>query len=175
MTYNSNISSKKPFEPAADYTKVHNAMFRLYTRLPDFKADHAQLYTFLMSQYNTDYGYAFPDTYDIAMALNCGERTVTGVKQVLVKYGLIEIQRHPTFGNDVYFVKAPITDEVAFYAKHPEAREYYEARQQAYETRRRSGLERKRAFEERVRAQKVTQAVPETTTNTAVDPSAIVW
>lgn len=139
----------KPFEPHADYTKVHNAIFRLYTRLPDFKAEHALLYVYLMSQYNAEYGYAFPDTYDIALALNCGERVVGRYKSVLERYDLIEIGRSGTFGNDVYYVKAPITDEAEFYARFPEACEYYGQRKAAFDRRRDDGRERKRAYVER--------------------------
>lgn len=141
----------KPFDPTADYTKVHNAIFRLYTRLPAFSADHALCYVYLMAQFNEEYGYAFPDTWDIALALNCGERKISDIKRVLIERELIETRRHPTFGNDVYFISAPITDEAEFYAKFPEARENYEARKVMFDKRRRSGSERKRAFDERTR------------------------
>lgn len=147
-------TERKPFEPARDFTKVPNAIYRLYTRLPDFKAEHALLYMYLSSQYNADYGYAFPDTWDIAIALNISERSVSGVKSVLVKRGLIEISRHPSFGNDVYFINAPITDEAEFHARFPEAITYTEERRQAMERRRGSGVIRKRAFDERVRNRK---------------------
>lgn len=129
------------FEPTADFTKVHNAIFRLYTKLPDFKADHALCYVYLTAQHNDDYGYAFPDTWDIALALNCGERKIADIKRVLAKYGLIETRRHPTFGNDVYFVYAPITDEAEFYDRYPEARANYEERKSSFDKRRRRGNE----------------------------------
>ncbi|GIP55262.1 helix-turn-helix domain-containing protein [Paenibacillus vini] len=143
--------SGKPFEPARDYTKVPNAIFRLYTRLPDFKAEHALLYAYLCAQYNAEYGYAFPDTWDIMQALNCGERSVAGIKSVLVACGLIEVHRHPTYGNDVYIINAPITDEDEFYARFPEAAEHTEKRRVAMVQRRETGALRKRAFDERVR------------------------
>lgn len=118
----------RPFEPARDYTKVHNAIFTLYTRLPDFKADHALLYAYLMARHNPAYGYAFPSSGDIALTLNCGINQVTQYKRILRKYGLIKTRRHPTFGNDVFFISAPIVDEAEFYGKYPEAREHYEKR-----------------------------------------------
>ena len=139
----------KTFVPAADYTKVHNAIFKLYTRLPDFKAEHALFYVYLVAQHNDEYGYAFPSTYHIALALNCSERAVSGYKDVLKRRGLVEIMRAAPFHNDVYYVKAPITDEAEFYERFPEAREYYERRTAAFDRRRASGKERKRAYDER--------------------------
>lgn len=150
-----NRTQAKPFEPARDYTKVPNAIFRLYTRLPDFKAEHALLYVYLCAQYNVEYGYAFPDTWDIMQALNCGERSVPGIKSVLVARGLIEVQRHPTHGNDVYFINPPITDEDEFLARFPEAGEYVEKRRIAMEQRKETGALRKRAFDERVRNRRI--------------------
>ncbi|WP_445670788.1 helix-turn-helix domain-containing protein [Paenibacillus sp. FSL R10-2779] len=123
-------SSAKPFEPTRDFTMVHNAIFTLYTRLPKFKADHALLYMYLMARYNTAYGYAFPTTEDIALAMNCGKNVIKGYKEVLVAYGLVTIRRHPRWGNDLYVVHAPISEPAAFYARFPEAREH-EAKRKA--------------------------------------------
>lgn len=144
-------NGRKPFEPTRDFTIVPNSIFRLYTRLPDFKAEHALLYAYLCSQYNVDYGYAFPSSEDIAAALNCSERTVTKVKVVLAERELVEIARHPTHGNDVYIVKPAITDEDTFFERFPEAREHVEMRQKATSQRREASALRKRLFEERVR------------------------
>ncbi|TCM89613.1 hypothetical protein EV294_11278 [Paenibacillus sp. BK033] len=119
---------KADFEPVRDFTKVHNALFTLYTRLPDFKAEHAMLYTYLMARFNPSYGYAFPTSCDIALALNCGINQVTAYKRVLKKYGLIATRRHPTYGNDVYTLRAPIVEEAEFYAAFPDASDYYERR-----------------------------------------------
>lgn len=120
----------KPFEPARDFTMVHNAIFTLYTRLPKFKADHALLYVYLMARYNTAYGYAFPTTEDIALAMNCGKNAVKGYKDVLAAYGLVTIRRHPRWNNDVYVLHPPISEPAAFYARFPEAREH-EAKRKA--------------------------------------------
>lgn len=152
-------SGGKPFEPTRDFTKVPNAIYRLYTRLPDFKAEHALLYMYLSSQFNVEYGYAFPDTWDIALTLNCSERTVSKVKAVLVERGLIECLRHPTYGNDVYLVNAPITDEDQFYATFPEALAHEQAQKEAHSKRRETGAERKRAFDTRVRNRNICDPV----------------
>lgn len=123
-------SGGKPFEPTRDFTMVHNAIFTLYTRLPKFKADHALLYTYLMARYNVSYGYAFPTTEDIALAMNCGKNAIKGYKDVLAAYGLVTIRRHPRWNNDVYVLHAPIAEPAAFYARFPEAREH-EAKRKA--------------------------------------------
>jgi hypothetical protein len=161
----------KPFEPVRDYVKVHRAIYSLYTQIPGFKSDHALLYVYLMDRYNLDHGYAYPDTWNIALALNCGESKVSAIKTVLIDCGLIETMRHPAHGNDVYFVKAPITEAAEFYARFPEARAAYEERKATFDKRRQSGSERKRAFDERVRTQSGTA---EARTEPIVDESVRV-
>ncbi|OMD12018.1 helix-turn-helix domain-containing protein [Paenibacillus odorifer] len=120
----------KPFEPTRDFTMVHNAIFTLYTRLPNFKANHALLYMYLMARYNVAYGYAYPTTEDIALSMNCGKNVISGYKEVLAAYGLVTIRRHPRWNNDIYVVHAPISEPAAFYARFPEAREH-EAKRKA--------------------------------------------
>ncbi|MCQ4363046.1 helix-turn-helix domain-containing protein [Mycobacterium gordonae] len=87
------------------------------------------LYVYLMARHNDAYGYAFPTTVDIASTIGCGINQVARYKRVLRGYGLIETKRHPTHGNDIYFVKAPITDEAVFYDKFPAAKAHHERRQ----------------------------------------------
>ncbi|WP_276913157.1 hypothetical protein [Aneurinibacillus aneurinilyticus] len=130
-TYNLNTSRN------GNFTKTDNALFLLYTRLPDFKADHAMLYTILTHFHNAEYGYAFPTVWELALRLNCSTKKVSRMKSVLVKYGLVDIRQLPGRNNDVYYLKPPITDEVSFYAAHPEAREYYEKQLKASEADRR--------------------------------------
>jgi hypothetical protein len=107
----------KPFEPQTDYTKVHNALFQHYTKLPDFKADHIAMYTVLMSYYNEQYGYAFPTKAELALRLNCGINKPAKLARVLEKYGLIRcVSRHQAQigSNDIYYVYAPITSALEF-------------------------------------------------------------
>jgi hypothetical protein len=107
----------KPFEPNADYTKVHNALFQQYTKLPDFKPDHIAMYTVLMSYYNEQYKYAFPTKAELALRLNCGINKPAKLAKVLEKYGLIRcVSRHQAQigSNDIYYVHAPITSAVEF-------------------------------------------------------------
>lgn len=112
----------KPFEPTENYTKIHNALFELYTRLPDFKSDHALMYIVLMSYWNEEKGYAFPTKAELALRLNCGINKPTALAKVLEKYGLIRcVPRHKerVGNNDIYYVYAPITSEEEFVAKYP--------------------------------------------------------
>jgi hypothetical protein len=107
----------KPFEPQADYTKVHNALFQHYTKLPDFKPDHIAMYTVLMSYHNEQYGYAFPTKAELALRLNCGINKPAKLASVLEKYGLIRcVSRHQAQigSNDIYYVYAPITNSAEF-------------------------------------------------------------
>lgn len=107
----------KPFEPQADYTKVHNALYQHYTKLPDFKPDHIAMYTVLMSYYNDQYGYAFPTKAELALRLNCGINKPARLAKVLEKYGLIRCvsRHHAKYGsNDIYYVYAPITSKAEF-------------------------------------------------------------
>lgn len=107
----------KPFEPQADYTKVHNTLFQNYTKLPDFKPDHIAMYTVLMSYYNEQYGYAFPTKAELALRLNCGINKPARLAKVLEKYGLIRcVSRHQAQigSNDIYYVYTPITNTAEF-------------------------------------------------------------
>lgn len=121
----------KPFEPMKDYTKVHNALFQLYTKLPDFKADHALMYTVLMSYYNERYGYAFPTKAELALRLNCGINKPARVAEVLEKYALIKVvSRHQAQvgSNDIYYVYQPITNAREFAVAYSEECALYNER-----------------------------------------------
>ncbi|MED3832996.1 hypothetical protein [Peribacillus frigoritolerans] len=121
----------KPFEPQKDYTKVHNALFQLYTKLPDFKPDHIAMYTVLMSYHNEQYGYAFPTKAELALRLNCGINKPARIAEVLEKYGLIRcVSRHQAQvgSNDIYYVYAPIVDAGEFTNTFREECTEYDAR-----------------------------------------------
>lgn len=111
-----------------DFTKAPNALYTLYTRLPDFKAEHAMAYIILTSYYNTEYGYAFPTQQDLALRLNVGINKPASITKVLEKYGLVKRERRGTKGNYVYFVNLPVDNEAEFYANFPQAKAHYEER-----------------------------------------------
>ncbi|PFS24376.1 hypothetical protein COK46_01820 [Bacillus thuringiensis] len=123
---------KKPFAPESNYTEVHNALFTLYTKLPDFRTDHIVMYTVLMNLYNVEYGYAFPTNAELALRLNCGINKPTQIAKVLEKYGLIRFEprdRSKFASNNVYYVYAPITDASKFEDKYSEAITLYKERE----------------------------------------------
>jgi hypothetical protein len=131
------VVSKQRFkQPIKNYTKVSNSLFNLYTRLPEFKADHALAYIILCNYYNEEYGYAFPTIWDITLKLNVGERKVTEIMKVLENVGLIEIRKVDGRRNNVYIPKAPIDNEEDFYSRFPHAKEHYEERINWCESRR---------------------------------------
>lgn len=123
---------KKLFAPESNYTEVHNALFTLYTKLPDFKTDHIAMYTVLMNLYNIEYGYAFPTNAELALRLNCGINKPAQIARVLEKYGLIKFEprdRSKFASNNVYYVYAPITDAREFEGKYSEAITLYKERE----------------------------------------------
>jgi hypothetical protein len=122
-----------------NFTQVQNALFMLYTQLPDFKADHALMYIVLMRYHNDEYGYAFPTQWELAHRLNCGENKPRQLRGVLKKYGLIDFKRSKVGDNDVYYVFHPIEDEAEFYAKFPQAKRNYEERDARFNARRKRG------------------------------------
>jgi hypothetical protein len=158
-----------------NFTMSPNELTDLYTRLPDFKAEHAKMYDVLLRHYNDDYGYAWPSTADLMLALNCGENKVTAMKGVLRKYRLVETAKHPTFGNDVYFPQKPVGSEAAFYAEWPEAKAHYERRKAAIEARTDSAKARKAAFEAKVRTQKEGAEVAPELPDVGDDVRSIPW
>ncbi|PEA75091.1 hypothetical protein [Bacillus wiedmannii] len=123
---------KKPFAPESNYTEVHNALFTLYTKLPDFKTDHIAMYTVLMNLYNIEYGYAFPTNAELALRLNCGINKPAQIAKVLEKYGLIRFEprdRSKFASNNVYYVYAPITDAREFEDKYSDEIALYKERE----------------------------------------------
>jgi hypothetical protein len=128
----------KPFEPQVDYTKVHNALFKHYTKLPDFNPDHVVMYTVLMSYYNEQYGYAFPTKAELALRLNCGINKPAKLAKVLEKYGLIKcVPRYQAQigSNDIYYVYAPITSTDEFRKTFRQECELYDEKATRFMTR----------------------------------------
>ncbi|WP_232696164.1 hypothetical protein [Brevibacillus daliensis] len=139
MTYNLNTGAqkrKKPFEPDLDFVKVHRALYTLYTQIPGFTADHVLMYIVLMDYYNTDYGYAFPTKWQLALRMNCGENKPSQTARLLESCGLIKVKSLGRGKNHVYYVYAPITDPAKFYERFPEVKAHYDGREAAFEERR---------------------------------------
>lgn len=114
-----------------DFTKAPNALFMFYTRLADFKADHAMMYTVLVHFYNDKHGYAYPTQQELALRLNCGINKPAQLIKVLEKYGLVTKVRNKQLGNYKYFLELPLDNEADFYTKYPQAVQYYGERVEA--------------------------------------------
>ncbi|MEV2507634.1 helix-turn-helix domain-containing protein [Paenibacillus larvae] len=113
--------TKKPFAPVDNYIEVHRALFTLYTRLPDFKAQHVLMYMYLCDKYNVQNGYAYPTQAQMCEDLGISVNMPGKLAKTLKKYGLIDYKRPALGANYVYYVKAPVTDREEFYRKYPEA------------------------------------------------------
>lgn len=136
-------------EERSNYTMAPNALWRLYTRLADFKPIHAMTYLVLADYYNVNEGYAYPKNIDLQIRLNVSENTVTQSLKVLEEYGLISYEK--LLGrNNVYYVYMPIEDEDRFYESFPEAKERHKEK---------SSKLREHAKEDKIRLQKSTSHI----------------
>lgn len=113
----------KPFELNYGFTQVPNAVMRHYQYYPKFNGSTALVYGYLLSQYNDDYGYAFPTHIQIAQAVNMTEKTARGHIRLLQEVGLIDVTENGRFGNHTYTFTKPIEIAEEFYAKYPLAAE----------------------------------------------------
>jgi hypothetical protein len=104
-------------EITKDFTQAPNALWRLYTRLPNFKANHALMYVVLLDYHNADDGYAFPKQSDLSKRLSVGTNAPAAIAKVLKEYGLVDTKRESFGGNYRYYLRMPITDEDEFNAK----------------------------------------------------------
>lgn len=103
-----------------NFTMAPNALWRLYTRLPGFKATHIATYLVLADYYNENEGYAYPKNLDLQLRLGISENTVTRALKILEKYNLLSYEKlHGR--NNIYFVYMPIENEDDFYNAFPEA------------------------------------------------------
>lgn len=113
----------KPFELNHGFTQVPNAILRHYQYYPKFNGSTTIVYAFLLSQYNDDYGYAFPTHIQIAQAVNMTEKTARGHIRLLQEVGLIDVTENGRFGNHTYTFTKPIEIAEEFYTKYPQAAE----------------------------------------------------
>lgn len=141
-------SATLPFDLSNGYSVIPEALFEHYLKLPDFRLQHVVLYTRLLKYWNPQYGYAFPTTEQLARDLDCTEETVRKHRHILEKYGLVETEPHPYYGNLVYYVKQPIENEQEFYSRFPEAIDYFAEREEMRNRRRESKAEYKRKLRE---------------------------
>lgn len=123
MTLNQTKQGGLPFELNHGFTQIPNAVMRHYQYYPKFNGSTALVYGYLISQYNADYGYAFPTHIQIAQAVNMTEKTARGHIRLLQEVGLIVVTENGRFGNHTYTFTKPIEIAEEFYAKYPQAAE----------------------------------------------------
>lgn len=110
-----------------DFTKAPNALWKFYTKLPDFIGDHAILYLILLDRYNDSLGYAFPGQDELELKTGYSQGKLKRLRGVLVRYDLVEEQRKGNGSNIRYYLKLPILDEVEFERKFDHLlNDYYE-------------------------------------------------
>lgn len=110
-----------PFEVNHGFTQIPNAVMRHYQYYPKFNGSTTNVYGFLLSQYNSAFGYAFPTHVHVAQALNLTEKTARGHIAILREVGLITITENGRFGNHTYKFNKPIEIADHFFAKFPQA------------------------------------------------------
>lgn len=112
-----------PFEVNHGFTQMPNAVIRHYQYYPKFNGSTTNVYAFLLSQYNSAFGYAFPTHIHVAQAVNMTEKTARGHIGLLEEVGLITITENGRFGNHTYTFNTPIEIADHFFAKFPQAAE----------------------------------------------------
>jgi len=112
-----------PFEVERGFTQVPNAVMRHYQYYPKFNGSTTNVYAFLLSQFNSAFGYAFPTHVHVAQAVNMTEKTARGHIRLLEEVGLITVVENGRFGNHTYTFNTPIEVAEEFYAKFPQAGE----------------------------------------------------
>lgn len=110
-----------PFKYDAGWTGVPNAIFELYSFHPKFTGATLRVYLYLLHRFNHTEGYAWPTQDQIADALCVSRSTVVTAISTLKELDLILVNRNPTYDNDVYFFKRPITNRTAFDHRFPDA------------------------------------------------------
>lgn len=113
--------AKYPFEIDEYYSPGLNSLKRIYTQHPKFNGNTRLIYELLFDHWNAEYGYAFPDQWELARESGQSLSSVKRNLKVLKDLGLIEIRKSPIGRkNNVYYLKKPITSLEEFYRKFPD-------------------------------------------------------
>lgn len=109
------------FENEKNFTKTPNALFKLYTRLDDFTAAHAMLWTVLRNYHNEAEGYAYPSQDQLAFDMGCSDKTIRKMLKVLENRNLLKIDdQRGSKNNNQYHLKMPLTTMEEFIAAFPD-------------------------------------------------------
>lgn len=112
---------KYPFDINEYYSPSLNSLKRIYTQHPKFNGNVRLIYELLFDHWNAEYGYAFPDQWQLAIDSGMSVSSVGRHLKVLEELELIEIDKSPLGrGNNVYYIKKPIDNITEFYEKFPD-------------------------------------------------------
>jgi|SRR5699024_4933245 len=116
---------KYPFEIDEYYSVALNSLKRVYTQHPKFNGNVRLIYELLLDHWNAEYGYAFPDHWELAIESGLSISTVKRSIGVLEQLELVKKRRSPIGGkkNNVYYLNKPVTTLEEFYKKFPEIKE----------------------------------------------------
>src|SRR5699024_12794906 len=86
---------KYPFEITEYYSVGLNSLKRIYTQHPKFNGNTRLIYELLLDYWNADYGYAFPDQWQLAIDSGMSVSTVGRSISVLKELDLIRTEKSP--------------------------------------------------------------------------------
>src|SRR5699024_1303088 len=120
---------KYPFEITEYYSVGLNSLKRIYTQHPKFNGNTRLIYELLLDYWNADYGYAFPDQWQLAIDSGMSVSTVGRSISVLKELDLIRTEKSPIGrGNNVYYIYKPVDTIEECYEKFPDIKEQAEKR-----------------------------------------------
>ena len=108
------------------WAAMPNEFMMFYMLHPKFNANTALVHTYLIKNYRKDKGYSYPTLDELELTLNISRGTVDTALDTLLEFGLINKEKHPYFGNNVYTFNEPIHSMDEFFEKYPEAKARYE-------------------------------------------------
>ena len=113
-----------PFKIDEYYSVGLNSLKRVYTQHPKFNGNVRLIYELLLDYWNADYGYAFPDQWELARESGQSLSSIKRNINILKDLELIEVKKSPVGKkNNVYYIKKPVTTLEEFYRKFPDIEE----------------------------------------------------
>lgn len=106
-----------PFDTELGFTGLPKAVCQFYVRHPKFNPSAERLYRYLLSRYNSNFGYAFPSWNAIVRETALSKGTVSAGLEALEQLGLINRIDHNNgsdFNNKIYTFNKPLETEAEF-------------------------------------------------------------
>ncbi|KMK93724.1 hypothetical protein VL03_12705 [Rossellomorea marisflavi] len=119
---------KYPYEITEHYIPSVNSLRRIYTQHPNFNGNCLLIYELLFDYWNPNYGYAFPNIWQLSIDSGLGESTVKRCIETLKSLELIKKKRSPIAANNVYVFNKPVKSVEELIVKFPEVEKYRDER-----------------------------------------------